>query len=63
MNKWRYSGPVLSFDRCIANEWTGETMANSEMKARGNLVYQFKKKHNLAPTAKISLPGKLEEVN
>lgn len=63
MNKWRYSGPVLSFDRCIVNNWTGETMANSEARARNNLIYQFKKKHKLAPTAKISLPGQIEEIN
>ena len=46
MNKYSYNGPVMEFDRCIANKWQGETMAVSEKKAKSNLVYQFKKKNN-----------------
>lgn len=59
MDKYRYDGPVVEYGRCISNNWKGETMANSEPKARSNLTYQFKKQTNRLPTAKISLPGKV----
>ena len=39
--------------------WTGSTHADSEMEARRNLSYQFKKKYNKMPNAKIELKGKL----
>lgn len=60
---YHYSGPVLEFDRCIANVWTSSTQASSESKARNNLIYQFKKYHNRLPNTKISLPGKIVKVN
>jgi hypothetical protein len=62
MNKYSYNGPVMEFDRCIANKWRGETMAVSEKKAKSNLVYQFKKKNNRTATTRISLPGNVELV-
>ena len=43
-NKYVYKGPVLEFDKLIAEDWYGETMATSEKKAKSNLIYQFKKK-------------------
>ena len=62
MNKYSYNGPVMEFDRCIANKWRGETMAVSEKKAKSNLVYQFKRKNNRAAATRISLPGNVELV-
>ena len=62
MNKYSYNGPVMEFDRCIANNWRGETMAVSEKKAKSNLVYQFKKKNNRTAATRISLPGNVELV-
>lgn len=62
MNKYSYNGPVMEFDRCIANKWRGETMAVSEKKAKSNLVYQFKKKSNRTAATRISLPGNVELV-
>ena len=59
MNRYAYEGPVMNFDRCVANRWKGETTAPSEQKARSNLTYRYKKDNGLAPTAKITLPGKL----
>lgn len=59
MNKYTYDGPVKSFDRCISSRWQGTTYAVSEKKARSNLVYQYKRSHNMLPDAKIALPGKL----
>ena len=44
MDRYIYSGPVAEFDKIIDNNWYGETMADSEKKARNNLAYQFKKR-------------------
>ena len=59
MQKYTYRGPVTEFGKCIDQYWIGETIAESEIKARNNLCYQFKKQHNKMPTAKIELPGKI----
>ena len=59
MNLYKYSGPVIEFDRCIANAWIGSTYAVSEKKARSNLIYQFKKSTNRVSNTKISMPGKI----
>lgn len=58
-----YEGPVLEFDRLVANRWEGETTAPTEKKAKNNLAYQFKKQFNRVPGAKITLPGKITIVN
>lgn len=62
MNTYMYKGPVMLFDKCIADKWVAYTTAVSEKKAMSNLKYQFKKETNRVPGAKISLPGKLEVV-
>ena len=59
MKQYSYDGPVLEFERCIANHWKASTFAVSERKARCNLTYRFKQENKKSPTAKISLPGKL----
>lgn len=62
-HKYSYDGPVLEFDRCVADHWEAETMATSEKKAKSNLSYQYKKKHNRNPGIKVTLPGKIKMVN
>lgn len=57
MDHYVYSGPVTEFGRCIANNWQGETYAPSKAKAKSNLIYQFKTKHNRLPSSKVELPG------
>lgn len=59
MNQYIYDGPVVVFGTCVMNRWQASTCAVSEKKARSNLAYQFKKKTNRVPEAKITLPGKL----
>ena len=59
MYRYSYRGPVMIFDRCVADKWEGVTMASSEKKARSNLMYQFKKQAGLDIGSRISLPGKL----
>ena len=59
MNLYAYNGPVLEFDRIIADHWVSSTRAESEKKARSNLAYQFKKQTGRAPQSKITIPGKL----
>lgn len=60
MDLYFYDGPVMEFDKCIANRWKGMTRATTDNKAIGNLIYQYKKQNGKLPTAKITLPGKLE---
>lgn len=59
MTLYSYDGPVLEFDRCIANRWKGQTYATSESKARSNLAFQFKRETGRLPRTKITLPGKI----
>lgn len=59
MALYSYSGPVLEFDRIVANNWQAQTYATSEAKARTNLAYQFKKANGKVPRTKITLPGKI----
>lgn len=62
-HKYIYDGPVMEFDKCVADHWKGETMAPTENKARNNLAYQYKQKHNKIPATKIKLTGKIEMVS
>lgn len=59
MHRYVYIGPVMEFNRCIADKWEGETVAPSESKARNNLIYQFKSENGRAVSSRISLPGKI----
>ena len=60
MNKYIYKGPVKKFDTVVETNWTGTTYAISEIKARSNLAYQYKKNNNLTARPRVSLPGKIE---
>lgn len=57
MQQYLYDGPVMEFDR-----WVASTYAPSEKKARSNLTYRYKKQSNRVAGTRISLPGKLVEV-
>ena len=59
MQLYFYDGPVMEFDRIVANHWTASTRAETEKKARSNLAYQYKKQHGIVPKSKITVPGKL----
>lgn len=59
MALYSYDGPVLEFDRIVANHWKGQTYAVSEAKARTNLAFQFKRDTGRVPRSKITLPGKI----
>lgn len=59
MDLYSYSGPVMMFDRCVANSWKAETYAPSEKKAKSNLAYQFRKQNGLISGTRIGLPGKI----
>jgi hypothetical protein len=62
MERYAYNGPVLMFGKWVAN-WKGETMADSEKKAKSNLAYQYKTKNKLVPSTKVTLPGDLTRVS
>lgn len=59
MTEYSYTGPVMEFDKVIANNWSSSTRAVSEKKARCNLAYQFKSETGRTARTKITLPGKL----
>ena len=59
MTLYSYDGPVLEFDRIVANHWRGQTYAACEAKARSNLAFQFKRDTGRVPRSKITLPGKI----
>lgn len=59
MGRYAYEGPVKSFGICVNNCWRGETIANSEKKARSNLTYQYKKQFKKSADCKVELTGKL----
>lgn len=59
MRKYSYDGPVMEFNRCIANRWQGSTYAVSPDKARSNLAFQFKNATKRTVSTRITLPGKL----
>lgn len=58
--KYLYDGPVLEFDRVVAERWRATTLAPSERKARSNLSYQFKKQYGKDPATKIVLTGDIQ---
>lgn len=59
MKTYHYNGPVLEFERIVADRWNATTRAESEKKARSNLAYQFKMETGRAARSKIIIPGKL----
>lgn len=59
MKHYSYKGPVMEFDKIIANHWEASTWAVSADKARCNLSYRFKTENGRTPNAKITLPGKI----
>ena len=59
MNKYSYKGPVLEFEKIVANNWSGSTLAVSEKKARCNLAHRFKTETGRTAQCKITLPGKI----
>lgn len=59
MKLYSYDGPVLEFDRIVANHWNASTRAPSEKKARCNLAHQFKMQYGRVARSKISIPGNL----
>lgn len=59
MKLYSYNGPVMEFDRIVANHWNATTRAETEKKARSNLAHQFKMETGRACNSKITVPGKL----
>lgn len=59
MKLYSYDGPVMAFDKIVANHWKASTYAVSEAKARCNLAHQFKQETGRVPRSNITIPGKL----
>lgn len=62
-SKYIYDGPVMIFDKIVANHWRDETMAPSESKARSNLAYHYKTQNGLVARTRVSLPGPLKKID
>lgn len=58
MKTYEYDGPVVEDSTYHLRHWKASTVAPTESKARSNLIYRFKKEHNVFMGARISLPGK-----
>lgn len=63
MKRYVYDGPVMEFEKCVADRWKGETLAVSERKARSNLSYQYKKENDRVANTRITLPGKIKAID
>ena len=59
MQRYTYAGPVMEFSNLLMTKWEASTYASSKEKAKSNLTYQFKKKFNRLPNAKITLTGEI----
>ena len=62
-HKYSYDGPVILFDKLVADHWKGETMSPTESKARSNLAYQAKKRLNIIAGTRVKLPGEIKMIN
>jgi hypothetical protein len=62
MKKYVYDGPIMEFGRCVQSNWHGETMANSDKKAKNNLIYRWKKENNRESYTKIILPNEVRAI-
>ncbi len=49
----------MCFGDCVRHRWKASTYAPSEVKAKSNLAYRYKKENGWMPNTKITLPGKL----
>lgn len=56
---YKYDGVVTQFGKII-DTFTQCTQAVSEARAKANLAFVYKRKHELLPNAKIELPDRLE---
>lgn len=57
-----YDGPVMSFGKCIMNNWKSKTQAESAPKALSNFQYQYKMKLGTTASTHITLPGKITKI-
>lgn len=63
VNLYTYSGPVSYYDKVLANNWTAETRAVSELKAISNFKYQFKDYAKMVSSVGgVQLHGKIKTV-
>ena len=60
--KYRYSGPVLRYDVCVASHWEAETEAVSASAAIRNLKFRYNVESGYACYLPVRLPGYLREI-
>ena len=62
MNLYLYDGPVTQFDKLVMQNYKAYTYANSKKQAENNIKSRWKKEHGYLQTARVELPGEIEEV-
>lgn len=60
--KYSYKGPVLKFNTVVATDYKMETIAESKEKAISQMLYRFKKDHNLVPNTRITIKEDLVKI-
>ena len=58
MRRFKYSGPVLRYERIVTEKWEGTTMADTPQKAINNLKFRARRDLGLMPNAHINFIGK-----
>lgn len=58
-NFYEYQGAVFIQKECVARSFKASTWAPSEVKAKQNIAYQYKRRHDLNPRTPIRLEGTL----
>lgn len=54
-SKFKYEGPVKSFNNVLTTKWEGFTWAKTDGQALNNLAYQYKIQHGFTPNYKLYL--------
>ena len=57
--KYTYKGPIFKFNDIVANDYKMETIAENENKAASQMIYRFKKDHNLVQNTRITIRKEL----
>lgn len=57
--KYTYKGPVFKFNTIVANDYEMETIAENENKAASQMIYRFKKDHNLVQNTRVTIRKEL----
>lgn len=61
-NLYLYEGPVTKFGVCVMNNYKAYTYASTEKQAENYIKSRWKKENGYSQTARVELPGEIQEV-